>query len=132
MTPYFDASTRFEQRKAATLKFMAQRGKPAVLASGEDLSVSVFHLPGRQEARLPVRELGGGMYEAEFVPDLPGDFALTVSSGGQPAHTTAPVALAVVETPGEGAAAFPDGREVESESAARSRLGASGGSRRGR
>jgi hypothetical protein len=98
VTPLFDASTRLEALQPSKLRFRARRVGSGEPATGVDLSVSVVQAPGLPQLPLPVRDLGGGVYEAEFVPPTPGEFTALLAARGQPPRS---VRLSVLGEPDE-------------------------------
>jgi hypothetical protein len=91
LTPLFHANARLEVGKTAALEFRAQQEGSGAAATRERISVSALMVGERIEKPLPVREMGGGVYRAEFTPREPGQFVVAASSRGLLASTVSVV-----------------------------------------
>ena len=127
VTPLLDATMRLEALQPTTLRFRAQRVGSGDPATGVDLSISVVQGPGKPQLPLQVGEVGGGVYEAAFVPPGPGEFMALVTARGQ---STRSVRLGVVAEPDE--AGDPQGASRAISSGAGHRGGGRVTTRRGR
>jgi hypothetical protein len=99
LTPLFQPNARLELGRTAALEFRAEREGSAAAATHEKISVSALMVGEKVEKVLPVREMGAGLYRAEFTPRAPGQFVLAAASRGQLATT---VSVVVPEEEGRG------------------------------
>jgi len=91
--PLFDRTQRLTSGKPAKVRFSARARSTGSPASSVDVAVSVVH-PGSPEQRLAAYEVEEGVYEATFTPRGPGQYRVSLTSGGAP--VTPPVRLGVV------------------------------------
>jgi hypothetical protein len=104
LTPLFAPNSRLELGRIAALEFRAEHEGSGAPAAREKISVSALRVGERIEEPLPVRELAGGVYRAEFVPRAPGQFVLAAASRGLLATT---VSVIVPEAAGSGGGEAP-------------------------
>ena len=95
MRPLFDRTQRLTSGKPAKVRFSARARSTGSPASSADVAVSVVH-PGSPEQRLAAYEVEEGVYEATFTPRGPGQYRVSLTSGGAPVGSTPPVRLGVV------------------------------------
>ena len=93
--PLFDRTQRLTSGKPAKVRFSARARSTGSPASSADVAVSVVH-PGSPAQRLAAYEVEEGVYEATFTPRGPGQYRVSLTSGGAPVGSTPPVRLGVV------------------------------------
>jgi hypothetical protein len=95
LAPMFDAHTRFKPKQTAKLRFRLQDSSGAPV-SAKDVTFSLQHGPKDPGVQLQARKVKPGIFEVQFAPQGPGQYAVVAAVHGTQVGSIAPVRLGVV------------------------------------